>query len=599
MATRPSLLRNFFGPDAMTVFCTAPSRSRPSGLSTDAPALTHACELCGGCIFVKFSVHSATGMHMVQEMLLDVLVSIYAKKLHEQTTFSHDIALEEVRDLEVYTQFESSQRPMAALQCLPLIWGHRLVSARCRAVGGLPASDSPLSIQGCRRLFAEKFCGAGQRETDAVCRTLIAASRQRRLWRRLVTSGAVAAAAWRRQCAQIRRQLITLRDAGVLTVSMNVRARRGIPFERLECIGDHTFGSCNTGRLRAVFYPEIDLTTTSSSQAPVGSAAASVAYLPTLDNSSFELLRTMVESAVNMSEVAADLSLLLLLYPSANDSSPVNGKYLADLFECVLGELRVALWTAAPAAHSVFTDADETLQFCGSSSSGLGASIILLMQETLDGLLDLLVLNLLTRRFSATLHCAAAIIGELNLSSRYQPFTSRRVVVKPEAVLSQLEQRQRKEDFVSPATTLFYNAAPAFLETHAGKHLLPSICHRMLSVKPRTRTARSVVRVTLPKKLLVSSEAVSPHTCLPDWGRVQSESTYYSISDGVDECFPWTARAAADWHETDSDTIGAMAALPKPQQHGCFSSFVREQSILPWLRTLEPYGIEGLVEKRD
>ena len=122
--------------------------------------------------------------------------------------------------------------------------------------------------------------------------------------------------------------------------------RRGIPFERLECIGDHCWGSSTSKRIVAML-PEL----------PWDGAHSHL----------FDTLRCAVESNVNL-ERFYDWIGMDAIYGGSTRSSPSRidaasnlSKSKSDIVEAVVGELYVALWskTASTSFHDPYCEGKE------------------------------------------------------------------------------------------------------------------------------------------------------------------------------------------------------------------------------------------------
>lgn len=181
-----------------------------------------------------------------------------------------------------------------------------------------------------------------------------------------------------------RRHVVVLADAGLLPITFGLAAVhtptsdgtiRGEMFERLECIGDHTFGSESSGRLRRMLSNE-DCTHQANSQW-------------------FDEMRCACEGAHNMNVVARQLQLVSLLSRSSLSNGfptvPTSTKYTTDLLECLLGELRMFCWATSPqTAHAGPT---RFRSVAGGSSASFGR-LETFVEDTLTLLLDVMALCL-------------------------------------------------------------------------------------------------------------------------------------------------------------------------------------------------------------
>lgn len=201
--------------------------------------------------------------------------------------------------------------------------------------------------------------------------------------------------AFREALDELRLLLALLRDLGVLSVSFSTTAsqqvvagptgvpdaesvhlvRRGLPFERLECIGDHNWGSHLTGRLRVLFH-FLDLTSEQRSLQA-------------------EHLRISLESNMNFESLSNSLQLQDLVHGATSASGGSSMKYRADLVECVLGELRVTLWTL----HSLdYRSLCLHYPALAGGSKGILSEVEGFVRHAIASLLDLILLQLVCDR---------------------------------------------------------------------------------------------------------------------------------------------------------------------------------------------------------
>jgi hypothetical protein len=163
--------------------------------------------------------------------------------------------------------------------------------------------------------------------------------------------------------------LFGLRQMGRLKTALMVDSDgRDVAFERVECIGDNTWGSKVAGRMILLF-PHMH-------QHWFGGRLAG----------GFNVLRDVTEANLNLERVYNLLQLDTLLPTKLQDK---KSKFRADVVEAILGELHIALWSLEPGSTSeaAFTDIN-----------GLGtgsASLFTVIQHALNELFDIIALSML------------------------------------------------------------------------------------------------------------------------------------------------------------------------------------------------------------
>jgi len=324
----------------------------------------------------------------------------------------------------------------------PFVFGERL--HRCHARVTTPASTSsrhnPVSFRGVAMAFvASQTRAAGAAKgyvhrdvarLDEAAEVLLLPKHKVSAFLRFVTSPSSIRHAERAAAAAIENRLEAVtRTAPVLHDILRpiTCGHRGLEYQRIECYGDHNFGSFNTARLRILFA----LTWVSDgegalSAAPAGAALESWNLTSSSATVSFEFLRQVVESNENMDGVASMVRLSSILVRSLGqqlDHSLLDGsttssvtsrisvlksassvKSGGDAIESVLGQLRMMI-RSLRAAPFIGGPAVDDL------GGGVSTSYVVeILEEVLESLLDLIVLHAVVRSWHHLVAVACDIV---------------------------------------------------------------------------------------------------------------------------------------------------------------------------------------------
>jgi hypothetical protein len=182
------------------------------------------------------------------------------------------------------------------------------------------------------------------------------------------------------RCCRLRQFLAFLRDVGIAPVALYQPteeaggSKRGAPFQRLECIGDHNWGASIARRIRLAF-PHIDWMN------PVMSIV-------------FDTLRSAAESNSMLEHVCDVIGLQQLLPMSLQESSM---KFKADVVEGLLGELYLAFWSCCPASMH---DGRTRYVDVAAGDGGVRAPLASVIDHTVQEILDIIVIATLSRNMS-------------------------------------------------------------------------------------------------------------------------------------------------------------------------------------------------------
>jgi hypothetical protein len=198
------------------------------------------------------------------------------------------------------------------------------------------------------------------------------------------------------RCARLRQYLTFLRDIGIVPIALYqpteeaAGSNRGAPFQRLECIGDHNWGSAMARRIRLVF-PHID-------------------WMSRDMSGLFDTLRGAVESN-SMLEHTCDVIGLQHLLPISLQSSSM--KFKADLVEGLLGELYLAYWSCCPASMN---DGRTRYVDVASGDGGVRAPLSSVISHVVNEILDVIVVATLSRNLVRIV----PLLREYTVTSRFR-----------------------------------------------------------------------------------------------------------------------------------------------------------------------------------
>jgi hypothetical protein len=165
--------------------------------------------------------------------------------------------------------------------------------------------------------------------------------------------------------------MIVLREMNVIDLSLAVQgssesneqvyvqSRRRAAFERLECIGDNTWGANMSSRMMVVL---------SDRQWQYSEGAYS-----------FNTMRDALEMNTQLEQMF-DLLDIMRVLPSDIRDKIGSGKIKADVLESILGELHVTLWGFIPK----LSDSEEFVEVNGVGQAGIAALVQHVLTETYD-----------------------------------------------------------------------------------------------------------------------------------------------------------------------------------------------------------------------
>ena len=182
----------------------------------------------------------------------------------------------------------------------------------------------------------------------------------------------------------LRQCLLALREVGIFKIALPASgALGGLEFERLECLGDHAWGT-NISRRVKVLFPQLFR----RAVAPGPTATVKNGVAPAPDQmaklaASQGVLREAMESNYNLS-IAFDALDLEKLLPQSWEIKSEKKK--ADILEATLGELHLAHWALEP-RHGAVAFSDVLGECTG--------DVVGVVEHTMNELFDLIALVML------------------------------------------------------------------------------------------------------------------------------------------------------------------------------------------------------------
>ena len=197
------------------------------------------------------------------------------------------------------------------------------------------------------------------------------------------------------RAAKVCEMLCILRDMGVIDLSLAVQGaaescdlvfvqtRRRAAFERLEIIGDNTWGTHMSSRMMVLF---------SDRQWQYSECAYS-----------FNTMRDALEMNTHLEQMF-DLLDIMKVLPEAIRDKVGTGKIKADVLESILGELHISLWGWIPKLY----DSEDYVEINGEGQTQLAS----LVQHVLTETYDTMILALLDEIAKAAMPLAEELAGD-------------------------------------------------------------------------------------------------------------------------------------------------------------------------------------------